>query len=78
MGCSPWGHKESAMTERLTLTYTYSGPSKLTDRSLIGRMPPSIWVCLMFFSWSEWAYGDVPSSAHRSLFFKKFIFGPTV
>ena len=22
MGCSPWGHKESGMTERLTLTYS--------------------------------------------------------
>ena len=21
MGCSPWGHKESGTTERLTLTY---------------------------------------------------------
>ena len=21
VGCSPWGHKESGMTERLTLTY---------------------------------------------------------
>ena len=26
VGCSPWGHKESGTTERLTLTYIYSAP----------------------------------------------------
>ena len=25
MGCSPWGRKESGMTEQLTLTYTWGG-----------------------------------------------------
>ena len=25
MGCSPWGHKESDMTERLTLVLVCSG-----------------------------------------------------
>ena len=33
MDCSPWGHKESGTTERLTLTLTVDQPLiKLTER----------------------------------------------
>ena len=42
MGCSPWGCKESGMTERLTLTYLPdSGISvTLTLQRELGRFPP--------------------------------------
>ena len=54
-GCSPWGHKESDMTERLTHTYTHSEPRK--------------WKQFRYLSIAEWlnklAY---ISNKHRKLY----------
>ena len=41
VGCSPWGHKESGMTERLTLTYLSSSSLIHSSASVILLLVPS-------------------------------------